>query len=98
MKKNVKMHAETTKSEDNSGLINWRYMAAGIVLCEYYLHTGEKWLLPEIQEVYDFLISSQYVDLSQLNPKSHDTHPHAVPKTPLDSHGGWGHNPGSEAS
>ena len=71
-------------------------MAAGIVLCEYYLHTGEKWLLPEIQEVYDFLISSQYVDLSQLNPKSHDTHPHAVPKTPLDSHGGWGHNPGFE--
>ena len=94
--KNVRMHAEKTRATDDSWLINWRYMAAGIVLCEYYLHTGEKWLLPEIQEVYDFLISSQYVDLSQLNPKSHDTHPHAVPKTPLDSHGGWGHNPGFE--
>jgi hypothetical protein len=93
---NVRMHARTTKSKDNSWLINWRYMSAGIVLSEYYLQTREKWVIPELQEVYDFLIQSQYVDLIQLNPKSHETHPHAVPKTPLDSHGGWGHNPGFE--
>ena len=94
--KNVRMHAETTHAQDDSWLINWRYMAAGFVLSEYYLQTGKKWLLPEIQEVYDFLVASQYVDLSQLNPTSHETHPHAVPKDPLDSHGGWGHNPGFE--
>jgi hypothetical protein len=94
--KNVRMHAETTHPKDDSWLINWRYMAAGFVLSEYYLQTGQEWLLPEIQEVYDFLISSQYVDLGQLNPKSHETHPHAVPKNPLDSNGGWGHNPGFE--
>tara|TARA_B100000959_G_scaffold140205_1_gene147352 strand:- start:1788 stop:3284 length:1497 start_codon:yes stop_codon:yes gene_type:complete len=94
--RNVRMHARTTKSKDESWLINWRYMSAGIVLSEYYLKTGEKWLLPELQEIYEFLISSQYVNLIQLNPKSHETHPHAVPKTPLDSHGGWGHNPGFE--
>ena len=94
--KNVRMHAETTHAQDDSWLINWRYMAAGFVLSEYYLQTGENWLLPQLQEVYEFLINSQYVDLSQLNPKSHETHPHAVPKHPLDSHGGWGHNPGFE--
>lgn len=94
--KNVRMHAKTTHADDDSWLVNWRYMSAGLVLSEYYLQTGEKWLLPQLQEVYEFLISSQYVDLSQLNPKSHETHPHAVPKHPLDSHGGWGHNPGFE--
>ncbi|MCH2112420.1 MAG: PDZ domain-containing protein, partial [Planctomycetes bacterium] len=94
--KNVRMHAKTTSAKDDSWLINWRYMSAGIVLSEFYLQTGEKWVLPELVEIYDFLRSSQYVDLVQLNPKSHETHPHAVPKTPLDSHGGWGHNPGFE--
>jgi Family of unknown function (DUF6288) len=94
--KNVRMHAKTTSASDDSWLINWRYMSAGIVLSEYYLLTHEKWLLKEIQEVYDFLISSQFVDPSQINPKSKETHPHAVPKSRLDSHGGWGHNPGFE--
>ena len=32
VKKNVKMHARTTKARDNSWLINWRYMAAAIVM------------------------------------------------------------------
>jgi len=94
--KNVKMHANTTKAVDESWLINWRYMSAAIVLSEYYLLTGEKWLLPELQEIYDFLLSTQYVDLSQVNPKSKETHPHTYPTTKLDSHGGWGHNPGFE--
>ncbi|NQU47596.1 MAG: hypothetical protein HQ519_03020 [Planctomycetes bacterium] len=94
--KNVKMHAKTTKAVDESWLINWRYMSAAIVLSEYYLLTGEKWLLPELQEIYDFLVSTQYVDLSQVNPKAKESHPHTYPTTQLDSHGGWGHNPGFE--
>lgn len=96
IKKNVKMHARTTAATDKSSLINWRYMAAAIVMSEYYLATREKWVLKELQEVYEFLCSSQYTDLSQLNPKAKETHPHSVPKGPLDSHGGWGHNPGFE--
>jgi hypothetical protein len=31
-----------------------------------------------------------------LNPKAKETHPDSVPKNALDSHGGWGHNPGFE--
>jgi len=53
-------------------------------------------VLPELQEVYDFLIASQYVDIAQLNPKSRESHPGAVPKKPGDAEGGWGHNPGFE--
>jgi hypothetical protein len=96
VEKNVRMHARTTKAEDSSSLINWRYMAAAIVMSEYYLATRKKWVLPELEEVYAFLISSQYTDLSQLNPKAKETHPDAVPKDAEDSHGGWGHNPGFE--
>ncbi|MFT7484844.1 MAG: hypothetical protein ACI9F9_000689 [Candidatus Paceibacteria bacterium] len=96
VKRNVKMHARTTSAEDSSGLINWRYMSAALVMSEYYLASGEKWVLSELQEVYDFLISSQYTDMSQINPKSYESHPHAVPDGELQAHGGWGHNPGFE--
>ena len=48
------------------------------------------------QEVYDFLRSSQYTDMAQINPKAKQSHPHAYPKNAMDSHGGWGHNPGFE--
>ena len=96
VKMNVKMHAKTTSRVDKGSLINWRYMAAAIVMSEYYLATKEKWVVAELQEVYDFLCSSQYTDLSQLNPKSKESHPSAQPKSALDSHGGWGHNPGFE--
>ena len=96
VKKNVKMHARTTSSEDSSWLINWRYMSAAIVMSEYYLFTREKWVLKEIQEVYEFLVSTQYIDMNQINEKVKETHPHAYPKDKMDSHGGWGHNPGFE--
>jgi hypothetical protein len=94
--KNVRMHAKTTKAEDDSWLINWRYMAAAIVMSEYYLATKEKWVLPELQEVYDFLITTQYMSMDQINPKAKESHPHTYPKSEMDSHGGWGHNPGFE--
>ena len=96
VEKNVRMHARTTRPEDDSSLINWRYMAAAIVMSEYYLATKEKWVLKELQEVYDFLISTQYTDLAQVNPKVKESHPGSWPKDALDSHGGWGHNPGFE--
>lgn len=94
--KNVRFHAKTTHAEDESGLINWRYMSAGIVLAEYYLATREKWVIAELQQVRDFLMSSQYVNLSQLSPRVKESHPDALPKSPLDSHGGFGHNKGFE--
>jgi len=96
VRKSAKFHARTTKSKDRSWLINWRYMAAAIVMSEFYLATGEEWVLPELEEVYDFLVSSQYVDMSQIDEKSRKTHPGAVPKDKMGAHGGWGHNPGFE--
>lgn len=96
VEKSVRYHARTTKSVDESWLINWRYMAAAIVMSEYFLATGEEWVVPELQEVYDFIHSSQYVDLAQVSEKTKKERTHDLPKDALDSHGGWGHNPGFE--
>ncbi|MCP4769903.1 MAG: PDZ domain-containing protein [Planctomycetes bacterium] len=95
-KKSVQFHAKNTSREDDSWLVNWKYMAAAIVMSEYYLITEEKWVLKELEEVYDFLYSSQYTDTAQINPKAKETHPHSFPKEPGDAEGGWGHNPGFE--
>jgi len=92
----AKFHARTTKAKDHGSLINWRYMAAGIFLCEYYLATKQKWVIAELQEIEDFLLRSQYVDTAQINPKVRETHPHSYPKKPGEAEGGWGHNPGFE--
>jgi hypothetical protein len=94
VEKNVRMHARTTHAKDESSLINWRYMSAAIVMSEYYLATREKWVLAELKEVYAFLISSQYTDLSQVSDKVKESHPGALPRQAMDSHGGWGHSPG----
>ncbi|MFT4542322.1 MAG: hypothetical protein ACI841_003827 [Planctomycetota bacterium] len=96
VERNVRWHARTTHAVDESGLINWRYMAAAIVMSEYYLATRARWVMEELQEVYDFLYSSQYMDLSQVNPRSKESHPGSYPEGPMDAHGGWGHNPGFE--
>jgi hypothetical protein len=96
VERNARWHAKTTKAEDKSGLINWRYMSAAIVLSELYSSSKAKWIVPELEEIYAFLHSSQYVDLSQVNPKAKESHPHSFPKTAMDAHGGWGHNPGFE--
>ena len=95
-KKNARYHAETTSAEDEGSLINWRYMAAGIVLAEYHLATGERWVLEELEEVRDFLLWSQYTDLAQVNPRVRESHPDAWPEGSMEQHGGWGHNPGFE--
>lgn len=79
-----------------TGLMNWTYMGTAIVLSEYYLATKQDWVLPEMEKLHKVIQDGQYLDMSQINPKSKETHPDAVPKGPKDSHGGWGHNPGFE--
>jgi alpha-galactosidase len=90
--------AETRASDEEAkaSLPNWRYMGAALVLSEYYLATRAAWVLPELQEVHDFIDAGQYLDMSQINPRAKESHPDSFPKGPRDSHGGWGHNPGFE--
>lgn len=94
----VEFHCRETKSTDNrvSGLINWRYMSAAIVVSEYYLQTKKAWVIPELQQIHDYLAESQYLKMSQINPRSKESHPASYPKGPADARGGWGHNPGFE--
>lgn len=92
----ARFHARTTSARDKSSLINWRYMAAAIVLSEYYLATRAGWVKRELKEVRDFLLWSQYTRLEQVNPKVKETHPGSWPEDDRQQHGGWGHNPGFE--
>lgn len=94
--KAARFHAQNTKAEDEGGLINWRYMAAGLVLAEYYFATEERWVLPELEEVYTFIKGSQYMDPSQINPKAKESHPGSYPKSDEQQRGGWGHITGFE--
>ncbi len=98
IERNARWHGRETHPNDNryADLMNWTYMSAAIVLSEYYLATGEKWVLPELQEIHDHLAKGQYLRMSQINPKAKESHPDSFPKGPKDSHGGWGHNPGFE--
>ena len=88
--------ADTTAPTTSEWLPNWRYMSAGIVLAEFYLATGERWVLPELVEVQEFLYFSQYTHPDQIDPEAAITHPGSFPTHDLDSLGGWGHNPGFE--
>jgi Family of unknown function (DUF6288) len=95
----VRHLSTSTKAVDEGAklsLPNWTYMGAAIVLSEYYLATREAWVLPELQEIHDFIAAGQYLDMAQINPKSKESHPGSFPKGPRDSYGGWGHNPGFE--
>jgi hypothetical protein len=99
VERNVRYHCQTIAAKDTAkmyGLPNWSYMAAAIVLSEYYLATKQDWVLPALQQIHDFIAAGQYLDMSQINPKAKESHPHSFPKGPQDSHGGWGHNPGFE--
>jgi hypothetical protein len=95
IERNVKYHCGVPRAKDLS-LINWNYMSAAIVLSEYSLVTGDKSLLPDLQQIHDLIAKSQYLHMSQINPKAKESHPDDFPKGPKDSHGGWGHNPGFE--
>jgi hypothetical protein len=94
--RNARFHARTTAARDEGDLINWRYMSAAIVLAEFYSATRERWVLPELEQVRDFLMSTQYMSLAQLNPRVKETHPGSYPADERRQHGGWGHNPGFE--
>lgn len=96
VEKNARFHARTTQAEDDDSLINWRYMTAAIVLSEYYFVTKDRWIVRELEEIYAFLKSSQYMDLSQLNPEVKNSHPDSYPEDGDQQHGGWGHNVGFE--
>ena len=66
-------------------------------MSEYYLATKEKWVLEELEEVYDFLVWSQYVEASPDQPQdASKDRPQDLPEDPIGPHGGWGHNPGFE--
>lgn len=92
----ARFHARTTKARDEGDLINWRYMAAAIVLSEFHFATRERWVLAELEEVRDFLMGTQYMSLAQLNPRAKESHPDSYPTDARQQHGGWGHNPGFE--
>jgi hypothetical protein len=77
-------------------LINWRYMTAAIVLSEYHAATREAWIVKELEETRDFLMSSQYISLAQVNPRVKESHPDSYPTSAAEQHGGWGHNSGFE--
>ena len=94
--KNARYHARTTSREDDRWLVNWHYTSAALVLSEVHLATGDRKLLPELEEIRDFLLGTQYLDLSQVNPKVKESHPDSYPKNGDQQHGGWGHNPGFE--
>jgi hypothetical protein len=98
VKKCVKYLCNETRAKDDRifDLINWTYMGAATVLAEYHLATGEDWVLPELQQIHDHIAASQYLRMSQINPKAKQSHPGSFPKGPEDAHGGWGHNPGFE--
>ncbi len=88
---------ETKPLEQRSdGLVNWFFMSNAIIVSEYYLATGDKRVLPALQQIHDNIAQGQYLDMAQINPKAKESHPDSFPKGPRDSHGGWGHNPGFE--
>ncbi len=61
---NVKRAAQALARSTNDkitfgGLQCWKYALAGIVLSEYYLATGERWVLPELEEINRWLNRAQ---------------------------------------
>ena len=98
IKRNVYLQASaTTSSGDKEWLVNWKYMTAAIVLSEYYLRYKDRKILKELQEIYDFLYTTQYTDMSQIDKKDPlGTPSRPNPESPDEKHGGWGHNPGYE--
>jgi len=60
VKKAVQAMAGSTTSETSfGGLSSWKYGMYGATLGEYYLLTGEKWVLGELQEINEWLFKGQ---------------------------------------
>ncbi len=92
----ARIAADAQKDHARDGLMNWHFMSWAIITSEYYLATGDQRAIPVLQRIHDLIAKSQYLDMSQINPQSKESHPDSFPKGPRDSHGGWGHNPGFE--
>jgi len=59
-KKAVQAMAKATVAKlDYRGLDCWKYTLYGCVLAEYYLLTGEDWVVPELREVSTWLAAAQ---------------------------------------
>jgi len=73
---------ETGPRVPDGGLQNWRYTLYGMALAEFYLATGEKWVLPELLEIRQALMESQFMDpVNKTNGAADNS-----------GGGGWGHN------
>ena len=60
VRKAAEAFARTTSDKITyGGLPCWRYTLGGIVLAEYYLATGEKWVLPELEQINRWLAAAQ---------------------------------------
>lgn len=80
-------------ADDMDGLSVWHNTLAGIVLSEYYLATKESWVLPELEEIRDWLMATQFMNAAtQVRNKFAEY----GAKELQNSLGGWGHNPGFE--
>ncbi|MHC4503772.1 MAG: DUF6288 domain-containing protein [Planctomycetota bacterium] len=71
------MASSTNDKIDYGGLDCWKYGLYGVCLGEYYLATGEKWVLEELEEINRWLLKSQFIDHYRKNQGA----------------GGWGHRP-----
>ncbi len=61
--KAAKRMAETTSDDylnDTGGHPCWRYGFYGICLGEYYLATGERWVLPELEQINKWFLGGQH--------------------------------------
>jgi hypothetical protein len=96
VEKALRLYAKQTTADatNREGLVCWKYTFAGIALSEYYLATGEKWVLPELKEIRDWLMKTQFTDKKkQMYSKRTETKNKVLVARFL---GGWGHNPGFE--
>ncbi len=60
VKRAVQAMAKSTSSRISfGGLPSWHYGMCGAVLAEYYLLTGEKWVLRELEEINKWLAAGQ---------------------------------------
>ena len=75
------------------GLSVWHNTFAGIVLAEYFLATKEPWVIPELEEIRDWLLEAQFMDQTNIQSMSPDLKRETILKYAV---GGWGHNPGHE--
>jgi hypothetical protein len=74
----MKFFAEGTNDQIvYNGYDCWKYGLYGICLAEYYLATGAEWILPELQQISDWLVKAQFKEAYRNGAGA----------------GGWGHRP-----